>query len=569
MQYSLQGLHQYISENATKKYWLSNIYSQKVREAHVKGLIHIHDLGFLSTYCVGWDLYDLLLQGFCGVPGKVTSKPAKHFKSALGQVVNFMFSLQGEAAGAQAFSSWDTLLAPFIRYDALTYTEVKQAVQEWVFNMNVATRAGFQAPFTNITLDLQCPKPYADTQVIIGGLPQKETYKEFQHEMDMLNRAFAEVMMEGDADGRIFSFPIPTYNITEDFNWENPNLAAVWEMTCKYGVPYFANFMNSDLDPDDVRSMCCRLRLDKSQLKHKGGGLFGANPLTGSVGVVTINLPRIAYLSSSETEMKSRIKEAMEIAKESLVVKRKTIEKYTENNLYPYTKHYLKAVKQRTGKYWSNHFSTIGVVGGHEACLNMGIKEGLACREGQALMDDILDFMLEVLNCFKKETGDNYNLEATPAESTAYRLALKDKKEFPDIVASGKEEVYYTNSTQLPVNATEDIFEALNLQDSLQSKYTGGTVFHTYLGERIHDHIILKNLIKKISKNFSLPYFSISPVFSVCKNHGYIPGEEKTCPICERETEIFSRVVGFYRPTNQWNKGKQEEHRQRINFKNK
>lgn len=569
MDYSLQGLNNYISSEVSKVYWLNEIYSPEVRKAHSEGDFHIHDLSLLSVYCVGWDLYDLLIEGFRGVSGKVESKPAKHLRSALGQVVNFFYTLQGEAAGAQAFSNFDTLLAPFIRYDGLTYPEIKQALQEFIFNINVPTRVGFQTPFTNVTLDVTVPQYYADQNVIIGGVPQKEKYSEFQEEMNLFNRAFLEVMAAGDAKGRVFTFPIPTYNITRDFNWDDENLVSLWEMTAKYGVPYFSNFINSDMKPEDARSMCCRLRIDNRELVKRGGGLFGSNPLTGSIGVITINMPRIGYLSSSEEEFITRLERLMVIAKESLETKRKVLEKFTEGNLYPYTKYYLRDIKKRFNAYWKNHFSTIGLVGMNEACLNF-LGKTIASREGQEFTRKILDFMRGKLLEFQKETGNNYNLESTPAEGTSYRLAKIDKEKYPDMIfasTNGGGEPFYTNSSQLPVNFTDDIFEALDLQDSIQTKYTGGTVFHIYAGERIHNPEAVKMLIKKICTMYHLPYLTFTPTFSVCPTHGYLSGERDRCPTCSEPCEIYSRVVGYLRPVKQWNRGKQEEFRTRRVFR--
>jgi len=535
MSFSLQGLNNYISSHISKTYWLNKIYPKEIREAHINGDIHIHDLGLLSVYCVGWDLNDLLMRGFRGAKGKVSSKPAKHFRSILGQIVNFFYTLQGEAAGAQAFSNFDTLLAPFIAYDNLSYTDVKQALQEFVFNVNVPTRVGFQTPFSNVTLDLKVPGYMKNQAVIIGGKMQNATYGEFQKEMDMFNKAFLEVLSEGDADGRVFTFPIPTYNITKDFEWDNKSLDTLWASTAKYGIPYFANFLNSDMSPEDARSMCCRLRLDTKELKKRGGGLFGANPLTGSIGVVTINMPRIGYLSSDENEFIERVLSLMELAKESLEIKRKVLEKFTENNLYPYSKFYLQAVKERFGEYWKNHFSTIGLVGMNEACLNL-FGEDISSNRSVEFSLDVLKIMREKLIDFQNETGNNYNLEATPAEGTSFRLARIDKKRFSDIkTANQSGKPYYTNSTQLPVNFTDDIFEALELQDRLQSSYTGGTVLHIFVGEKIENPESVKKLIKTIFENYTLPYITITPTFSVCPIHGYISGEHYECPICKQE----------------------------------
>ncbi len=566
MNYSLQGLNNHIVSAVTSKYWLERIYSEEIKQAHVNGDFHLHDLGLLSAYCCGWDLKDLLILGFGGVSQKMESAPPKHFSVALGQLVNFFYTLQGEAAGAQAVSSLDTLLAPFIYYDGLTYEEVKQDIQEFIFMLNVATRTGFQTPFTNVTLDLSCPSTLSNEPVIIGGKPQDKTYSEFQREMDMFNRAFCEVMMAGDAKGRIFSFPIPTYNITKETDWDSEIITLVAEMTRKYGIPYFTNFVNSDLSPEDVRSMCCRLRLDTTELRKRGGGLFGANPLTGSIGVVTLNMPRIGYLSKTKEEFLDRVDKLMELAKESLVIKRENLERMTDMGLYPYARHYLKMVKERFGCYWKNHFNTIGLVGMNEALLNFMGKD-ITTPEGRELALQVLDHMRDVLIKFQEESGDLFNLEATPAESTTYRLAKIDKSMYPDIIQSGGDgERYYTNSTQLPVGYTADVFEALDHQDDIQIKYTGGTVLHGFLGEQIHDVETCKSLIKKVMWNYRVPYFTVTPTFSICQDHGHIVGEEPICPKCGAETEIWSRVVGYYRPVKSWNKGKQNEFRERKEF---
>lgn len=556
MSYSIQGLNNYIASEISKQYWLNRIYPENIKNAHINGDIHIHDLNIISVYCVGWDLKDLLSEGFTGVKGKVESAPAKHFRTALGQIVNFMYTMQGEAAGAQAFSNFDTLLAPFIRYDNLDYKQVKQAIQEFVFNMNVPTRVGFQTPFTNITMDLNVPSYYAEQPVIIGGELQEATYKEFQKEMDMLNKAFFEVMMDGDNSGRVFTFPIPTYNITKDFDWDNENINGLWKMAAKYGIPYFSNFINSDMSPEDARSMCCRLRIDNRELEYRGGGLFGSNPLTGSIGVVTINLPKIAEVSKTKVEFLERLAQKMELAKDSLEIKRKLLENLTDNELYPYTKFYLRDIKARFGVYWKNHFSTIGLIGMNEACLNL-FGENIGSLQGKQFALEVMDYMRAKIVEFQKETGNNYNLEATPGEGTSYRLAKLDKDKYP----------YYTNSTQLPVNYTDDIFEVLDHQDDLQTKYTGGTVVHIYAGERIQSIETMKNLVKKICNNYHLPYFTFSPTFSTCPNHGYVAGEHFTCPECGASCEVYSRVVGYIRPVQQWNKGKKQEFLDRQEFK--
>ncbi len=566
-QKSVNGMNNYIRETFTKQYWLHEIYPEDVRNAHVSGDLHMHDLGFFGPYCAGWDLRQLLMQGFGGVPGKVESKPAKHLRSFLGQIVNSTFTTQGETAGAQAWSSFDTYCAPFIRYDNLTYQQVKQCLQEFVFNLNVPTRVGFQCPFSNLTFDIVVPRTLKDEHVIIGGEVMPETYGEFQAEMDMFNKAFCEVMMEGDAKGRVFTFPIPTINVTKDFDWDSPVVNAFMEITCKYGIPYFSNYVNSDLSPEDAFSMCCRLRLDTKELRKRGGGLFGSNPLTGSIGVVTVNLPRIAYLSRSESEFRGRLWRVMQIARTSLEIKRKTIEEQTARGMYPYSAHYLAPTKERFGSYWYNHFNTIGLVGMNEACLNFaGCKQDITTEAGQAFAKRTLDYMREVIQQMQEETGHFYNLEATPAEGASYRLAKLDKERYPDIITSGEDVPYYTNSSQLPVGYTDDIFETLDLQDELQCKYTGGTVLHLYLGERIHDVEVAKKLIRKIFETYRLPYISLTPTFSVCNTHGYLDGEHFTCPVCGKEAEVYSRVVGYLRPVQNYNKGKKEEYRQRVKY---
>lgn len=566
MNYSLQGLNNHIISAVTSKYWLEKVYPEEIREAHRQGDFHIHDLGLLAPYCCGWDLADLLENGFSGVSQKVESAPARHFRTALGQIVNFFYTMQGEAAGAQALANFDTYLAPFIHYDDMGYREVKQAMQEFIFNLNVPTRVGFQTPFVNITMDVTVSPVLKDQPVLIGGEIKKETYGEFQKEMDMLNQAFCEVMMEGDARGRIFTFPIPTYNITPDFDWDSPMVERIIEMTSRYGIPYFANFINSDLSPEDVRSMCCRLRLDNRELRRRGGGLFGANPLTGSIGVVTINLPRLGYFSASEDEYFARLERLMSLAKNSLLVKRNVLEKMTEQGLYPYSRHYLRSVKERFGGYWFNHFNTIGLVGMNESLLNFMGKD-ICSEEGRAFAIKVLDFMRDLLLKFQEETDQLFNLEATPAEGTAYRLAKIDKELYPDIITAGQDSPYYTNSTQLPVNFTDDIFSALDLQEELQVRYTGGTVFHIYLGERIENIEACKKLLQRIMGRYRVPYITITPTFSICLDHGYLPGEQYECSQCGRETEVWSRVVGFYRPVQNWNKGKQSEFSERKVFK--
>lgn len=570
MTFSLQGMNHYGVSYIVKKYWLNKIYPKEVREANEKGLFHLHNLDTLACYCVGWDLYDLLLKGFGGVSGKIESKPPKHFRSALGQVVNFMYTLQGEAAGAVSFSNFDTLLAPFIRYDNLSYNQVEQAVQEFLYNMAVPTRVGFQCPFTNITLDLTPSENFKDQPVIIGGEPQKETYGEFEPEMKMFIKAFYTAMIRGDKSGRPFSFPIPTINITKDFPWNDPELDKLWEASAKYGINNFANYINSDMSPSDARSMCCRLRLDLTQLNNRGGGgLFGSGSLTGSIGVVTLNLPRIGYSSKTKTEFLEKLGEVMDIAKESLEIKRKTIENYTEKGLYPYSKYYLAGVKKARGQYFANHFATIGIIGMHEALLNF-LGEGINTSRGKKFTLKVMDFMRERLIQYQTETGSLYNLEATPAESTAYRLAKKDKEIFPDITTSGTKKIpYYTNSTQLPVNYTDDIFEEFDLQDEIQCRYTGGTTEHIFLGEEISDIETTKKIVKKVFEKYHLPFITLTPTFSICPIHGYISGKHFTCPKCtiEQPCEVYSRVVGYLRPVSQWNEAKQQEFKDRKVFK--
>ncbi len=564
-QRSVNGLNNYIREAFTKKYWLHEIYPAEVRDAHTSGDCHIHDLGFFGPYCAGWDLRQLLMMGFGGIPGKVESKPAKHLRSFLGQIVNSTFTTQGETAGAQAWSSFDTYCAPFIRQDNMSFEQIKQCLQEFIFNINVPTRVGFQCPFSNLTFDIKVPSTLKDHPVIIGGQHHHTTYGDYQAEMDIFNLAFCEVMLEGDAKGRVFTFPIPTINITKDFEWDTPVVDKFMEITCKYGIPYFANYVNSDLSPEDAVSMCCRLRLDVSELRKRGGGLFGSNPLTGSIGVFTINLPRIGYLSQTEDEFFSRLKAVAEIGKTSLEIKRKIIEHQTENGLYPYSAVYLKDVKKRFGQYWFNHFNTIGIIGMHEALLNF-MGKGVETTEGNEFAVRVMNYLRALMQDFQKETGHSYNLEATPAEGTSYRLAKLDKERYSDIITSGRDVPYYTNSSQLPVGFTDDIIEMIELQDELQSLYTGGTVQHLYLGERIDDLQTAKLLIQRIFKNYKMPYISLTPTFSVCDQHGYIAGERFTCPECGLKTEVWSRVVGYLRPVQNFNEGKKEEFKERVKF---
>lgn len=546
MTYSLQGLNNHVASIISSNFWLNKIYPRQVRKAHSYGDIHIHDLALVSAYCVGWDLKDLLIKGFGGVAGKVNSKPPKHFGTALGQLVNFFYTLQGEVAGAVAVANFDTYLAPFIAQDELSYKEVKQAMQEFVYNMNVPTRVGFQTPFTNVTMDLIPPEMVGEEAVIIGGKPIKAQYKDFQREINIFNKAFAEVMAEGDAQGRVFTFPIPTYSITKDFDWNNPVLEPIFEMTRKYGIPYWANYVSSDIKPEDARSMCCRLRLDNRVLR-KRGGLFAANPLTGAVGVCTINLSRIGYLAKTKKEFFQRLNRLMRIARDSLMIKRKTVEEFTQKALYPYCRYFLSDVKKRTGGYWSNHFNTIGINGMNEALENF-LGKSIADEKGKALALEIMDFMRKRVLQYQRSSGQLFNLEATPAEGTSYRFARIDKKKYPDIIAAnekdlGKDSIepFYTNSTHLPVNYTDDIFEALDHQDELQTKYNGGTVLHGFLGESPANTKAVKKLIKKIAYNYHLPYFTLTPTFSVCPKHGYLSGEWQYCPKCDQE-------IGWQKP---------------------
>jgi len=569
MAFSLQGLNHYAVSYIVKKYWLNKIYPKEIRDANESGDFHLHNLDTLAPYCSGWDLYDFLRKGFGGTPGKLESQPPKHLRTVLGQIVNFIYTLSGEVAGAVSFSNFDTLVAPFIFYDGLNYHQVKQAMQEFLFNMATPTRVGFQCPFSNVTLDLTPSPSFAKQPAIIGGVPMDKVYGEFQEEMNMLNKAFYEVMIEGDRHGRVFTFPIPTVSITKNFDWDNPNLEPMWEATAKYGINYFTNYINSDMNPEDVRSMCCRLRLDMTELHKRGGGLFGAGALTGSIGVVTMNMPRLGYLSKTKKEFFERLTHLMDLAKESLELKRKVIEDYIDKGLYPYSRYYLANIKKSRGAYYGNHFSTIGVVGMNEMLVNF-LGENIASHKGRAFTLEVMDFMRARMLEYQKETGNIYNLEATPSESTAYRLCLKDKAKYPDIATAGtKKSPYYSNSSQLPVNFTDDLFEALKLQDDIQCRYNGGTVQHLFLGERLSDTASVKALVKKIFEKFSLPYITLTPTFSICPTHGYIEGEHFKCPKCtiEQPCEVYTRVVGYLRPVGQFNLGKQQEYKDRKEYK--
>lgn len=565
-QRSINGMNNYIREAFTKNYWLHEVYPRDIREAHINGDCHIHDLGFFGPYCAGWDLRQILLDGFGGVACKVESRPPKHLRSFLGQIVNSTFTTQGEAAGAQAWSSFDTYCAPFIRYDNMTYSEVKQAIQEFVFNINVPTRVGFQCPFSNLTFDITPPSTLKNEYVLYGGEYQEDTYSDFQEEMNIFNKAFCDVMLEGDKKGRVFTFPIPTINVTDDFDWDSEVTNKFMDITCRYGIPYFSNYVNSDLSPDDAVSMCCRLRLDTTELRKRGGGLFGSNPMTGSIGVFTINLPRIGYLAKTKEEFKSRLWRMIHIGKSSLEIKRKVIEDQTEHGLYPYCAYYLRDIKKRTGKYWYNHFNTIGIIGMNEAIQNF-IGTDLTSKDGQDFALEMMHYMRSVLKDIQDETGNYYNLEASPAEGACYRLAKLDKESYPDIISAGNEIPYYTNSTQLPVGFTDDIFETLELQDDLQSLYTGGTVLHLYLGEKINNIETAKKLIQKTFTQYKLPYISLTPTFSICDEHGYIDGEYYNCPECGRSTEVWSRVTGYLRPVQKFNTGKKAEYLEREKYR--
>jgi len=557
--YSLGGLILHNSGTVTANYWLNSIYTKDISQAHRNGAMHIHDLSMFSGYCAGWSLRQLLEEGVGGVPNKISSRAPQHLSTLVAQMVNFLGVLQNEWAGAQAFSSFDTFLAPFIRYANISYRDVKQNIQSFIFGVNTPSRWGSQAPFTNITLDWVVPADLRDEQVIIGGEKQDSCYGEYKKEMDMVNRAFLDVMMEGDAAGRGFPYPIPTYNITEEFDWDSENAELLFQMTAKYGTPYFQNFLNSDLKPSDVRSMCCRLQLDKRELKKKGGGLFGAAELTGSIGVVTVNIPRLGYLSRSREEFFERLAHTMDLARDSLEIKRRVITKLMEEGLFPYSRRYLGT--------WDNHFSTIGLVGMNESCLNF-LKKDLVNEEGMAFSLEVLDFMRERLIQYQESTGNLYNLEATPAESTSYRLAKIDRERYPDIVTACEKEPFYTNSSQLPVEYTSDLFHALDLQEEIQRKYTGGTVFHCFLGESIESVEGCKKLVKNVAEKYRIPYYTISPTFSVCTDHGYLKGEQSECQHCGQETEIYARIVGYYRPVKNWNKGKYEEYHIRNLFEN-
>ncbi len=557
--YSVGGLILSNSGAVTANYWLSEIYDEEIAEAHRNADIHLHDLSMLTGYCAGWSLKQLITEGLGGIEGKITSAPARHLSVLCNQMVNFLGIMQNEWAGAQAFSSFDTYLAPFVKIDNLSYREVKKCIESFVYGVNTPSRWGTQAPFSNITLDWTVPSDLAELPAIVGGKPQDFCYKDCKKEMDMINRAFIETMIEGDANGRGFQYPIPTYSITKDFDWsDTENNRLLFEMTAKYGTPYFSNYINSDMEPSDVRSMCCRLRLDLRELRKKSGGFFGSGESTGSIGVVTINLPRIAYLSKTKEEFFKRLDHMMDISARSLKIKREVISKLLEEGLYPYTKRYLGA--------FNNHFSTIGMIGMNEAGLNAAwLRKDLTDVETQEFAREVLNHMRDRLVLYQEEYGDLYNLEATPAESTTYRLAKHDKERYPDIITASEDghTPYYTNSSHLPVGYTSDIFDALDIQDELQTLYTSGTVFHAFLGEKLPDWKAAATLVRKIAENYSLPYYTLSPTYSVCKEHGYLAGEHFTCPICGKKSEVYSRITGYYRPVQNWNDGKTEEYKNR------
>jgi len=560
--YSVGGLILSNSGAVTANYWLSEIYDQEIADAHRNADIHIHDLSMLTGYCAGWSLKQLLMEGLGGIPGKITSAPAKHLSVLCNQMVNFLGIMQNEWAGAQAFSSFDTYLAPFVKADHLSYGEVKKCIESFIYGVNTPSRWGTQAPFSNITLDWTVPDDMAEMNAIVGGREMDFKYKDCKAEMDMVNRAFIETMIEGDANGRGFQYPIPTYSITKDFDWsDTENNRLLFEMTSKYGTPYFSNYINSDMQPSDVRSMCCRLRLDLRELRRKTGGFFGSGESTGSVGVVTINIPRIAYLAEGEADFYRRLDRMMDISARSLKTKREVITKLLEQGLYPYTKRYLGT--------FENHFSTIGLIGMNEAGLNARwIRKDMTQPECQRFTREVLDHMRERLSDYQEEYGDLYNLEATPAESTTYRLAKHDKERYPDIITAGKEgkTPYYTNSSHLPVGYTEDIFDALDIQDELQTRYTSGTVFHAFLGEKLPDWKAAASLVRTIAQNYKLPYYTLSPTYSICKSHGYLAGEHFTCPICKQKAEVYSRITGYYRPVQNWNEGKLQEYKDRVTY---
>ena len=562
--FSLQGLNNYISTQINEEYWLTQVYPKAISNAHSSGDMHIHQLNSLSVYCVGWNLEDLLKEGFCGVRGKLESRPPNHLRSALGQVADFLYTLQGESAGAQSFCHLDTLLAPFIYYDNISDEHLCQALQEFLFNMNVPTRVGFQTPFTNISFDVTVPDSFKDRPVIVGGKERDKTYKEFQREVDRFNSAFAAMMLKGDAKGRIFTFPIPTYRIGPNFTWDNPALENVWKLSAKYGIPYFYN----ESPQKHAEPLVNTTQTDPYTLHRRGGGFFGASPMTGSIGAVTINLPRIGYLANTQEEFFAKLKELMILAKESLEIKRKLSEEFTEHRLYPYTKYYLKNIKEKQGSYWANHVNSIGITGLNEAACNL-LNTDITTQEGHLFATKVLDFMNEQLKEFQEQTHTLFNLEATPAESTSYRLAQKDIALFPDIKTASHDcskQAFYTNASNLPVDFTDDMFEALTLQDPLQIRYSGGTALHFFLEKDVKDPNTIKSLVKKICSEYRLPYFTFTPTFSVCPTHGYLSGQQEICPTCQTPCEIYSRIVGYIRPIELWNEGKKKEFALRKNF---
>ena len=572
MSYSLQGLNYYLFSELIKLYWLNKVYTKEIKNAHNRADIHVHDLNSLSNYCMGLDLQDILMTGMTGASGKVDAAPAKRFRAALGQIVNLLYSIAGEISGAVAVSNFDTYLAPFIRYNNLTENDVEQALQEFMFNINVPTRVGYQSPFSNITLDLTVPKHLENQQVIIGGKFQDKVYGDFQPEVNLLNDKLFDIMLKGDSKGRVFSFPIPTYNITKDFDWNNPINYKLWQITAKYGIPSFANYVNSDLNPEDTKSLCCRLRLNLKELQHRSGSFFGASPLTGSVGVCTINMPRLGHLNRNEDDFFEQLSDLMDIAKDSLEIKRKIIEQFSDNGMYPYLKFYMRNIKTKTGKFWTNHFSTIGLIGMNECCLNF-LEKDITTKEGKEFSIKVLNYMRNKVLKYQQKTGNLYNLEATPGEGITYRFAKADKSRYKHIICANDNDVkngaepFYTNSTHVPVDFTDDVFEIFDHQNDLQVLYTGGTTINVFVGEEIENPLAVKELVKILCTKYKVPYFTINPSFSICPEHNYIKGKQEKCPTCGSETEVYSRIVGYLRPVKQWNVGKQAEFLKRKTIK--
>ncbi len=563
--FSLSSLNNYISSNIVKKYWLNKVYTKEIRDVHNSGAIHIHDLSCLAPYCTGWDLIEFLTEGFGGIENKVNSSSPKHFSTALGQMVNFIYTVQNEVAGAVGFSNFDTILSQYIAKDKLSYNQVKQSIQEFIYNLNVPTRTASQTPFSNLSFDLVCPEHLKRMPTILDNT---KCYGDYQKEMDMIVKAFCEVMYNGDRANRVFTFPIPTINIDKDFDWDNANYEWLWKITAKFGIPYFGNFISTGKNKDETRSFCCRLSLNKKEIQKRGGGIFNSDPLTGSMGVCTINIPQLAYLSNKDTSLfYKKLDDLLDVCKMALEIKRKTIEDLTDNDLYPYCKFWLKNIKKKTGKYWDNHFSTIGILGFSEALKILGVSEDIGDEVGIKFAKETLEYIQNKCLEFQKETGNLYNFEAVPGESTATRFFKMDKKNYPDIVKSIGDKGYYSNSTMLPVQYTDDIYMALKKQEELQSLYSGGSVFHAFLGEQIKDYTMVPKLLKAILTKFKVPYLSLTPTFSICKNHGYLNGEQYKCPKCEESTEVYSRVVGYLRPVSHFNEGKKEEFEDRKIYK--